>query len=142
MDKKTTTKSQGRSGRSAARTVKDAAGSVAKRTGRAAKNVKDAAKKTVKATDSKSGKADKAGKKAQKGGKHTARKGAARAVAKAPNCDTSPVAPLSFWTERRMPVSSRRCGMRSLIVRNKCVPSSKMTIGQPHSTELSREKRL
>ena len=82
MDKKTTTKSQGRSGRSAARTVKDAAGSVAKRTGRAAKNVKDAAKKTVKATDSKSGKADKAGKKAQKGGKHTARKGAARAVAK------------------------------------------------------------
>ena len=81
MDKKRTTKSPGRSGRSAARTVKDAAGSVAKRTGRAAKNVKNAAVKNGKNADTKSAKTNKASQKrketAAKAGKHTARKGAA-----------------------------------------------------------------
>ncbi len=37
---------------------------------------------------------------------------AARAVAKAPNCDTSPVAPLSWLTDSRMAVKILRCGKR------------------------------
>ena len=66
---------------------------------------------------------------------------AASAVAKAPNWLTSPCASLSFFTDRRMPVSSFRCGMRSRMVRNTWVPSSRMIMGQPHRKLLSSEKK-
>jgi len=35
-----------------------------------------------------------------------------------------------------------RCGTLSLKVRNKCVPSKRITMGQPHSIELSSLKKL
>ena len=42
---------------------------------------------------------------------------AAKAVAKAPNCDTSPVESLSLLMDKRMAVKSLRCGTPSLKVR-------------------------
>ena len=56
---------------------------------------------------------------------------AAKAVAKAPNWDTSPAAPLSRRTERRMAVKMRRCGKRNTTVRYKCVPKSITIMGTP-----------
>ena len=66
---------------------------------------------------------------------------AARAVAKAPNWLTSPSALLSSFTERRMPVRSLRCGIRSRKVRNTWVPSSRIIIGHPQRNELRSEKK-
>ena len=42
---------------------------------------------------------------------------AARAVARAPNCDTSPVASLSLFTESLMALNIFRCGKRKRMVR-------------------------
>jgi len=61
---------------------------------------------------------------------------AASAVASAPNCDTSPVAPGSRLTDNLMAVHRCRCGMCSRIVRKICVPNNRMIIGQPHSSPL------
>ena len=58
---------------------------------------------------------------------------AARAVARAPNCDTSPVALRSRFTERRMAVNILRCGTRRRKVRKRCVPNSNTIMGQPHN---------
>ena len=44
---------------------------------------------------------------------------AAKAVANEANCDTSPVAPASRFTDRRMAVKMRSCGKRNRIVRNR-----------------------
>ena len=65
---------------------------------------------------------------------------AARAVASAPNCDTSPFCDLSRWTERRMAVNNLRCGKRRRMVRKMWVPSSNTIIGQPQRKELSVAK--
>ena len=66
---------------------------------------------------------------------------AAREVASAPNCDTSPFCDLSRWTERRMAVNSLRCGKRRRMVRKTWVPSSNTIIGQPQRHELSVAKK-
>ena len=66
---------------------------------------------------------------------------AASAVANAPNWLTSPAPLWSFFTDRRMPSSSFRCGTRRRTVRNRCVPNSRIIMGQPHSTELNHEKK-
>ena len=61
---------------------------------------------------------------------------AASAVASEPNCDTSPLASGSFFTDRRMAVNIHRCGKRSRMVRNTWVPSKRIIMGHPHSQEL------
>ena len=66
---------------------------------------------------------------------------AARAVARAPNCDTSPFCDLSRCTERRMAVNSLRCGKRRRMVRKTWVPRSSTIIGQPQRNELSVAKK-
>ena len=66
---------------------------------------------------------------------------AARAVASAPNCDTSPVDFLSLFTDRRIAVNRLRCGKRRRMVRKMCVPSSRIIIGQPHSRLLAEERK-
>ena len=66
---------------------------------------------------------------------------AARAVASAPNCDTSPFCDLSRCTERRMAVKSLRCGKRRRTDRKTWVPSSSTIIGQPQRYELSVAKK-
>ena len=66
---------------------------------------------------------------------------AAREVASAPNCDTSPFCDLSRWTEIRMAVSNLRCGKRRRMVRKMWVPSSSTIIGQPQRYELSVAKK-
>ena len=57
---------------------------------------------------------------------------AASAVASAPNCDTSPVEPLSLLIDNLIAVNNLRCGTPSLKVRKICVPSSNMIMGHPH----------
>ena len=66
---------------------------------------------------------------------------AARAVAKAPNCDTSPEASLSRLILKRMAVNSLRCGQRKRIVRKMCVPKSSIIIGHPQSKLLIEAKK-
>jgi hypothetical protein len=65
----------------------------------------------------------------------------ANAVVKAPNWLTSPLAPGSLAIDRRMPVNIFRCGMRSLKVRNMCVPNNKIIMGHPHSMALNHAKK-
>lgn len=57
---------------------------------------------------------------------------AASAVAKAPNCDTSPEASLSRFTDNFMAFSIFSCGKRRRMVRKTWVPSNKAIMGQPH----------
>ena len=61
---------------------------------------------------------------------------AARAVANAPNWLTSPFADESDLTDRRMAVSSLRCGNRNRMVMNTWVPSRMMTMGHPQRKSL------
>ena len=65
---------------------------------------------------------------------------AANAVASDANCDTSPEAPGSRFTESFIAVKIFLCGNFSLTVRNKWVPSRSIIIGHPHSAELISEK--
>ena len=65
---------------------------------------------------------------------------AARAVARAPNWETSPVAFLSFLTDNLMALKILRCGKCRRIVRKRCVPKSRIIMGQPHKNELSVAK--
>ena len=60
---------------------------------------------------------------------------AARAVASAPNCETSPLEPLSFVNDRRNAVPIFNCGKRRRTVKNKCVPSRSIIIGHPHTAD-------
>ena len=64
---------------------------------------------------------------------------AANAVASEANCDTSPVAPGSRFTESLMAVKIFRCGNFSRMVKNRCVPRSIIIIGHPHNAELISE---
>ena len=66
---------------------------------------------------------------------------AARAVANEPNCDTSPVASGSRFTERRMAFKMWRWGKRRRMVRKICVPNSRMIIGHPHSRLLNSVRK-
>ena len=66
---------------------------------------------------------------------------AANAVASEANCDTSPVAPGSRFTDNFIAVNILRCGNFRRMVRNKWVPSSIIIIGHPHSAELISEKK-
>ena len=66
---------------------------------------------------------------------------AARAVAKAPNCDTSPEASLSRLILKRMAVNNLRCGQRKRIVIKMCVPKSSIIIGHPQSKLLTEAKK-
>ena len=65
---------------------------------------------------------------------------AASAVASDANCDTSPVAPGSRFTDSLMAVKILRCGHLSLMVKNRWVPSNSIIIGHPHSAELMSAK--
>ncbi len=62
---------------------------------------------------------------------------AANAVAKAPNCDTSPVASGSFFTDSLMAVKILRCGKRRRMVRKMWVPNSRIIIGHPQRKPLT-----
>ena len=66
---------------------------------------------------------------------------AASAVASAPNCDTSPVASGSLFTDSRMALKICLCGNRRRMVRNRCVPSSRMIIGHPQSSPLTSVRK-
>ena len=66
---------------------------------------------------------------------------AAKAVAKAPNWLTSPSAPGSFFTDRRMPVNNFLWGMRRRNVRNTCVPNNSTIMGQPHRKSPASKKK-
>ena len=62
---------------------------------------------------------------------------AASAVASAPNCDTSPLAPLSRVTESLMAVKIFRCGKASRTVKKRWVPSNKIIMGHPQRKSLT-----
>ena len=66
---------------------------------------------------------------------------AASAVARAPNCDTSPVAFLSFLMESLIAFNIFRCGKRNRTVRNIWVPNRRIIIGHPQRNELKAEKK-
>ena len=66
---------------------------------------------------------------------------AARAVARAPNCDTSPAASLSRLTESLIALKILRCGKRRRMVRNRWVPNRRMIMGHPQRTELKAVKK-
>ena len=61
---------------------------------------------------------------------------AASELAKAANWLTSPVEPLSFFTEIFRAVHILRCGTRRRMVRKRCVPRRRIIIGQPHTHPL------
>ena len=65
---------------------------------------------------------------------------AASAVASEPNCDTSPVASGSFCTDSLIALKMWRWGHLNLMVRNRCVPSSRMIIGHPQSMPFTSVK--
>ena len=65
---------------------------------------------------------------------------AAKAVANAPNCDTSPWAFLSLLMLSFMALRRNLCGKRSRMVRKICVPNNRIIIGQPHRSELTSER--
>ena len=65
---------------------------------------------------------------------------AARAVARAPNWETSPVAFLSFLKDSDIAWKILRCGKRRRTVRKMWVPSSRMIIGHPQRNELKDVK--
>ena len=67
---------------------------------------------------------------------------AARAVAKAPNCDTSPVACLSRFTDNAMALKILRCGKRRRMVRKMWVPKRRTIMGHPHRNALNAVKKL
>ena len=64
---------------------------------------------------------------------------AARAVASEANCDTSPSALRSRFNESFTALKMCRCGNRRRMVRNTCVPNSRMIIGHPHRKSLTAE---
>ena len=61
---------------------------------------------------------------------------AARAVASAPNCDTSPTESLSFFTESFTALNIHLCGNRKRMVRKIWVPNSIIIMGHPQRNEL------
>ena len=61
---------------------------------------------------------------------------AASAVAREPNCDTSPVASGSRCTDSRIAFRICRWGNFSRTVKKMCVPKSRMIIGHPHRKPL------
>ena len=66
---------------------------------------------------------------------------AARAVARAPNWDTSPVASLSFFTDNLIALNILRCGKRRRMVRKMWVPNRRIIIGHPQRNELNAVKK-
>ena len=66
---------------------------------------------------------------------------AASAVASAPNCETSPVAFLSFFTDSLIALKILRCGKRKRMVRKMWVPNSRIIIGHPQRNELNAVKK-
>ena len=66
---------------------------------------------------------------------------AARAVARAPNWDTSPVASLSFFTDSAIALNIFRCGKRRRMVRKMWVPNKRIIIGHPQRNELNVVKK-
>ena len=61
---------------------------------------------------------------------------AASDVANAPNWLTSPLAFLSLLKDSFIAFNKYSCGNLNFIVKNKCVPSSMIIIGHPHTNEL------